>query len=1047
MATTLISASAGTGKTYTICERVVAAITGGLDPARIVATTFTRKAAGELKARLQARLLAEPKLTDERRWALLDRLELAAIGTVHSVGHRFLCRYALELGLSPRLSVLEEETDNVDTSQSRHLGQLLMMQPPACWQSLEELAGRLGIDDAGKTIMALLQAKRSNVLGEPEFRRDLDSSTEEWLAIVGGGQDPARGSQSLADVKALAGKVLPKLQDIAASDATKVTAGAIEAVRQLHIRGVASWGDAANCAGFKAGKASGADALLDPLREFGAAVRHMKAFQDDLRAFMAVAHDAVLELESAYATYKREHGLVDFTDLEVLFLGLLRHPHLKDRLCRDVVLLVVDEFQDTNPLQLAIFQQLRAIAENTIWVGDRKQAIYGFRGTDAELVAQVWDAAPGAAHECLPRNYRSQAGIVNAVNDFFRPQWGKDVEVLADKPAQPEGIERWLLSGKNKDLRYAALAAGIAKLVKDTDIAPGQIAVLVRSNASAKGTAAALDAAGIPCVVPLPGLLATREGAAIHAGIRLTADRRDGAAAAELLQLLVIDPGVVVPQWLGDRLRELNAPDGAVGAIPFAGHPLLDRLTAVPAAALGIADLVLAVQTALDLPGRLAAWGAPERRAANLDALLALAHQYEEECRLDGGAATPGGFARWLSVLAAKNADVQPVPTGMDAVQVLTYFKAKGLEWPVVICCDLDFGRDPNLFSPHVSGGDPSAVNPLAGRTLRWWPWPFGRERQFGGLLDRNSGLLDCALASAFGQEQVAASRSENLRILYVGLTRAKSKLVLAHAGEPGWLNLLGKDAVDALLGPVGGDADGVVTANREWHTSVCRRTLTSADAPPAEAVASTAVWMAGDAATASASYPPRWSNPSSADRVAATIAETVAVPGGSRMAVAGAVASNALGNAVHAYFAALPALTGAVTEKKRDAAEMCLRAWGVAGALPPDNLVAAGDGFWLWLAQRYPGAEFQTEVSVEGARPAGGNWRGTLDVVVLRKGLPIALVDHKTTGHDKGSDHEALFHSGQLQAYRETLAPLEVDTWIHLPLAGKVLKVTPAKQ
>src|SRR4051812_37586508 len=103
----LVRAGAGSGKTTDLCRIVDEAVKDGLDPARILATTFTKTAAAELKGRMQAKLLSgsPDRLVASRN---AERLELAAIGTVHSVAHRLLSRYALELGLSPRLEVVTE---------------------------------------------------------------------------------------------------------------------------------------------------------------------------------------------------------------------------------------------------------------------------------------------------------------------------------------------------------------------------------------------------------------------------------------------------------------------------------------------------------------------------------------------------------------------------------------------------------------------------------------------------------------------------------------------------------------------------------------------------------------------------------------------------------------------------------------------------------------------------------------------------------------------------------------------------------------------------
>ena len=147
---TLYSASAGTGKTFTICQEIAERIAKGLNPRRIVAVTYTKKAAAELKSRVQATLLKKG-LIDEAA-----ALELAAIGTVHSVGHRLVSRFALRLGLSPDLQVLTEGGD-VEALKS-----ILRGLDPAQWERLAELAKRLpdGRESGDPLIVQLARLKR-----------------------------------------------------------------------------------------------------------------------------------------------------------------------------------------------------------------------------------------------------------------------------------------------------------------------------------------------------------------------------------------------------------------------------------------------------------------------------------------------------------------------------------------------------------------------------------------------------------------------------------------------------------------------------------------------------------------------------------------------------------------------------------------------------------------------------------------------------------------------------------------------------------------------
>src|SRR5262249_7432168 len=147
------------------------------------------------------------------------------------------------------------------------------------------------------------------------------------------------------------------------------------------------------------------------LRASASAVRHAPELRQDMRAFVQGLVDEISVLESEYTKYKNERGLVDFTDLEVLFLRMLNEDRLQASLREDFGLVAVDEFQDSNPIQLAIFQRLRAIARESRWVGDAKQSIFGFRGTDPALISGVWDSVPSQNRRELLENRRSNKGM------------------------------------------------------------------------------------------------------------------------------------------------------------------------------------------------------------------------------------------------------------------------------------------------------------------------------------------------------------------------------------------------------------------------------------------------------------------------------------------------------------------------------------------------------------------------------------------------------------------------------------------------------------
>ncbi len=128
------------------------------------------------------------------------------------------------------------------------------------------------------------------------------------------------------------------------------------------------------------------------------------------------------EAMADYERFKRTQGLVDFVEQEQEALALLRCPDVRGRLAERFELALVDKFQDTSPIQLALFLELAGIVRRSIWVGDAKQAIYGFRGTDPELIRGVVARLPpatGGQPERLPRSYRSRPGLVAFHNAPF----------------------------------------------------------------------------------------------------------------------------------------------------------------------------------------------------------------------------------------------------------------------------------------------------------------------------------------------------------------------------------------------------------------------------------------------------------------------------------------------------------------------------------------------------------------------------------------------------------------------------------------------------
>jgi len=1002
MTTTLYQAGAGSGKTYTITREISRRLAEGLDPEGLIATTFTKKAAAELRDRIRDRILrpqdGDVVLDEAERMRLVTGIEGSLIGTVHSIGYQLLRRYALRLGLSPRLEPLEE------AAQERHLRSVRAGMPAADWQRFAELARRLGQEDEQDLVLKLLSEKRVNRIPNAEFQDQLIRGGERYLQVMA----PGGPDISVPDWDALyesmqgAADALERYEDT-----TQATENARRGLRGMIRSRRREWSEWGRVAGMEAGKRSGANDELHDLRSLGARVRLHPGLHEDIRDFLALAAKLTLDLEAHYEAYKRRHGLVDYTDQEDYFLRLLEDESVREDFAAKVRLLVVDEFQDSSPVQLAIFEKLRGIAKEVIWVGDKKQAIYGFRGTDPRLMEDVMQTVPG--RETLQENWRSRAGLVRFVNNVFDPVFGDAALEPASKDgavvhAGPSTVKRWRISGRSNAEKHAQLATAI----RGSAEAYSGTAVLVRTNKQAQEIGQALREQGVPVVVRVPGLLATREGALTYSGLRFVADRRDQVAAAQIRHLLEDFDGEA-PQWLLDRLEDRDT---------WMLGPDFDRLAAIPAQAANPATVFAEVLQALRLPERIAAWGGPDRRSANLDALAELGVRYEEEARQEGKAPTLTGLVAWLRGLAGDGEDMLPLPAGSDAVTVMTVHKAKGLEWDTVILYLDERSRKPAWHELQVGGGDASRGAPLRDRWVRLWPYPFGFT--YGSPSNDGANLSDAVLATDEGRDVQEREAEERKRLLYVAFTRARKDLVLVHGrNEPPSL------AAIQLAHTLPLDGSGTLQDDASYE-------CVDLVATEPEAGGAAAAWF--DLEPGPGDHIQRYWAPSQEPPIEEATVEAEALPGEHTFPRVKDVDWIDVGHAVHAYLASLPGLRDLDDAGRLRHAEACLRRWNVTG-VEAENLVIAGKRLQGWVEGRWPGARWHAEVPVTGPRPEGGQWIGAIDLL-LETPEGMIIIDHKSADYaPEGWEEKAIEHSGQIAAYVR-LAGAQRG-FIHLPLGG----------
>lgn len=1034
----IISAGAGSGKTYQLAELLKQQIVAeGVRPDAILATTFTRKAAAELRERVRGRLLAGGHVDEA------EQLGAALIGTVNSVCGALVSEHAFSLNLSPAVRVLEERDADIVMREA-----LADVADETERERLSGLRRRMEQFEWDDILASVVNLARANGIGAEGLRLSRARSLRETAEVLGAADTADLDAMLLAAIEG----ALRDLSSVA--DSTKKTAEVrhdLERARGvLRRKGQLSWGDWLKLGKLDPGKAS-VPAVAGVL-----AVASRVGGHPGLHADLAEAIGLVFELAEralvVYADRKRALGVIDFTDQETYLLELLDSPDARVALSERFELVLVDEFQDTSPLQLNIFVKLSELVSKNVWVGDQKQAIYGFRGADPALM----DAAVNAISEREPplsRSFRSRPPLVRLTSDLFVPPfaaWGLEEAFVRLEPARDDDdavlgpvAEVWRLERK-KGSRGAggeveSLAAAVQAFLADGEsrvrdresgetrgARPGDLAILCSRNDVCDRVADALRKVGLSVVIASTGLMTRPEVRLVHAGLRLWIDPGDALAMAEVARLLRYPDDL-------DGFMSFALQGG--GTAPFhlleAVAPLLEAREAWPEC--GLVEAVDHVIDVLRVRDHAVAWGDAPQRVANVDAFRAHCVRYAESAAAQQRAATPAGLLVELARLSKAKDDAQAVVTthdegGEGAVTVSTWHGAKGLEWPVTVLFDLEHERRPDVCGVRIAtDGAFDFHAPLRGRWIRLWLDPY-RKRQTGSALHAGFEAHD-GMAAA-----VRAYEHEMLRLLYVGWTRARDRVVLA--GRAGWLDA-GRLApiADLLEEPLAAAGVAQVTwAGRPVQIRVRDAAPFDIEAPPPQA--GLALVGAGRRAHA-----PLYVQPSSLHAEAASGAPDRL---GEPPRLSGAADMARVGEGVHAYLAAdRPEMT---PDDRFALASTVISSWGLSPVLAPRSLVRAGDSLRAWVEGRWPGAVWRREWPVFMRLDGGQMMRGACDLV-LETDDGLVVIDHKSfPGSEAEAVARAATHGGQLAAYGRALAaatgrPLAA-TWIHLPLAGVAVPV-----
>ncbi|HEX7352262.1 UvrD-helicase domain-containing protein [Brachybacterium sp.] len=1072
MSFTLINASAGSGKTHTLTTLLAERLGAGIDPSQVIATTFTVKAADELSQRVRSTLL------DRRQVEAARGIDSALISTVNSVAGRLVTEYALDAGISPQVRVLDEATQKtafaaaIDRTAAaagvRWAGMLSRMEHDGDendtgYAQKQAWRGRVrAVADAARTNQLDASALRAAAPVSWEELRDSAQLPEpgedlrgRWLHELGrllDGFAEDIGASVDASGEGISGGPIAK-GSVGKAQRDLVALRRLE--RSLAERERVPWSSWLRIA--RGAWGAPAKKVLAPLAEgVEDDVARNPAWQQDLRDLITLVLDVAAGSLDAYETYKRELGLIDFIDQEVRALRLLQSSErVRASIASRFRLLAVDEFQDTSPVQLALFLELSQLIEEKIWVGDPKQAIYGFRDADPSLMKNIIAAleAGGTVFGTgevmnLSHSWRSQERLVEFSNAVFAPVFAPDgTELDRVRLAIPEQrrdiaaggvLEVWEATKNDRRAVSAQkhammIAEQIRTRIAEGVLTPGSTAVLVRSNVQRAAVVAALQERGVPTAGAAHPLLATREAQMVRAALAVTLDSSDTLALTELVTLLS-DHGAH-GTWFSQLMA---APDREGRRAVFADwweDEALSGLRVVRRTCIGFTpeEMISALIDALDLPQRIKRWSEQGSRRRSLDALRAMARETTERRRAEGSPVTLTGLRAELDAWT-EGPDLSALP---EAVWVGTVHGAKGLEWDHVI----SYLGAPPKERDHSSGvlvispEELDVTAPLAGRSLRFWP-----------KIAAPAQVAERLAASSFATRRRDAEAEESGRLHYVALTRAARTSVLAVPGAATVLDTL------VPTPPLVRWRDEELLVHGTEQPLPARVTRVNVDdlaeQMPVRLTATTDPLAVSDVPLHA---PSRGATGASARFQASAVGSseglgTVHQPRsiGPMLVTGGGPQWERVGEAVHAYLA-LP--LAQLTEVQRAAAaQRLLERWTVTRTVDAQVLLGAGDAWARFLAEEFPGAEELTEQPITWWNEDDQVMEGWIDTLLRLPSGEIVLVDHKSYPGQEPVDHVRRKYLGQMATYSRALAAAgraPDRILMHLPLRGEVIEVT----
>jgi ATP-dependent helicase/nuclease subunit A len=828
-ASVVLSSGAGCGKTHVLTQRYLSHLRDdGAEVSQVVAITFTDRAARQMRERIRRAFLdhlrAAASDAEVDRWAgHLRALETAPISTIHAFCGNLLRQHSVEAGLDPRFEVLEDYlAANLQAQALTACLQRLLTSDGLAGEDLRQLVLLYGWKPTVEAVQHLMgqwdEARWANWLGRPAEevaqewlgpgRRSLLGPYVEYLVAASPKvarclwllrSTPCRGPKMAARVARLLEQT-PRLAE--AEDLAAAVKELTEAARVVGTERDKAWPSAEVYDSIKKALEHFRDELPDLLQPFLEAPEGVAEAVTAGQRFLRVAEEAT----RAYRQLKRRSGVLDFQDLLVLARNLLRdHAAVRERFQRRYRFLLIDELQDTDPVQMELAEHLcgAELTEGKLFaVGDHKQSIYRFRGANVQLFLDLRQRVPHDGRLGLTRNFRSQPAILDFTNallgpgpadgpaspgmpdyDALEPHHGQVnpdacVEFLWAPREHPENVTEarareadWIAR------RVAAMVYGGERLVAERaepgpklrPVRQGDVVLLFRAMTNVELYEAALRRHGMDYyLVGGRAFFAQQEIYDLLNLLRALENPQDGVSLAgtlrspfcclsdEALYLLGQHPeglwaGLQDPATVGSLPGDqgLRAARARRGLDRWRG--LKDRLPIARLLGEVFSDTGFDAATQFEFLG--------DRKLANLWKLVDLARRFDRSGLF--------GMAEFIGRLGdlvrtqPREEQAATQPESADVVRLMTIHQAKGLEFPVVVV-------------PDVAAAGGGARLPVAlwdGRLGCVARPPADDPPPFPALGRR---LWEAA--------ETVEDWREDLRTLYVACTRAQDYLVLSAA-------------------------------------------------------------------------------------------------------------------------------------------------------------------------------------------------------------------------------------------------------------------------